>query len=128
MWERKEKKPLKYSMGSQLMGYEDIGGLVAGRVVEIRQSSSHVSDNEYRLQLDPRTVREEIVEGSEKKIIDQWWIEEKEAVPFNEERFAKALVFYQKKREALKMVREAYIDMRKELYPEEYAEKEEVKT
>lgn len=123
MFERKEKIELKYKIGDKLMGYAegiDGGAFVAGIVIVAEPSTTCGFDNEYKLLLDCRIVEKKEVEDGKKIKIDTWWIGEKEATPFDEDRFIRALAHVQKRRECIKMAREEYIAMHKELYPERY--------
>lgn len=82
MFDRKkdELPPLLYNVGDKIMGYHSsIGGhIVGGEIVERQRSVSYLDDNEYKVKLEP-----ELCQGEEGKDIT-WWISEKEAKPFKQ--------------------------------------------
>ena len=85
MFDRKkdELPPLLYNVGDKIMGYHvSIGGqmLVGGEVVERKQSTSYLDENEYKVKLE-----HELCLGCEEGKDSTWWINEKEAKPFKQD-------------------------------------------
>lgn len=73
---------LLYNVGEKIMGYHSsIGGhmLVGGEIVEREQSTSYLSENQYKVRLEP-----ELCEGSKEGKDSTWWITEKEAKQFKQ--------------------------------------------
>jgi hypothetical protein len=90
-FDRKEDElpPLLYNVGDKIMGYDtSIGGsmLVGGVIIERTQSTSHLDQNEYNVRLEP-----ELCIGREEGKVITWWIEEKEAKPFKQDVWNKAV-------------------------------------
>lgn len=90
MFERKkdELPPFKYNIGDKIMGYHSsIGGqmLVGGEIIERTQSTSYLDENEYKINLEP-----ELCEGCDGGN-STWWISEKEAKPFKQEVWDRAV-------------------------------------
>lgn len=84
MFGRKELLPLLYKVGDKIMGFHvSIGGqmLVGGTIVEAKQSTSYLDDNEYSVELEPELCED----GKEIKCEFTWWINEKEAKPFKQD-------------------------------------------
>jgi hypothetical protein len=71
--------PLLYNVGDKIMGYDDVGidMLVGGTIIEVRQSTSHLCDNHYNVELEP-----EVVVGACK---GTWWINGKGIKPFKQD-------------------------------------------
>jgi len=89
MFDRKKNElpPLKYNVGDKVMGYHtSIGGqmLVGGVIVEVTQSTSYLNDNEYKVKLEP-----ELCDGAKEDLF--WWLNEKEAQPFNQDIWQKTV-------------------------------------
>ncbi len=77
-----ELPPFLYNVGDKIMGYHvSIGGqmLVGGEIVERTQSTTYLDENEYKVKLET-----ELCEGSEEGKCLTWWISEKEAKPFKQ--------------------------------------------
>lgn len=77
-----ELPPLLHNIGDKIMGYHvSIGGqmLVGGEIVERKQSTSYLDENEYNIKLEP-----ELCEGSKEGKDSTWWLNEKEAKPFKQ--------------------------------------------
>ena len=77
-----ELPPFVYNVGDKIMGYYTGMGmnmLVGGEIVEKKQSTSYLDDNEYKVKLEP-----ELCDGC-KEGECTWWIEEKEAKPFKQD-------------------------------------------
>lgn len=94
MFDRKkdELPPLLYNIGNKIMGYHlSIGGqmLVGGEIIERTQSTSYLEDNEYKVRLEP-----ELLKGCEEDKDTTWWITEKEAKPFKQEVWNKAVAHW----------------------------------
>lgn len=84
-----ELSPLLYNVGDKIMGYRvSIGGqmLVGGEIVERKQSTSYIDENEYKIKLEP-----ELCEGCEVGRDLTWWINEKEAKPFKQDVWDRAV-------------------------------------
>jgi hypothetical protein len=84
MFDRKKNElpPLIYNIGDKIMGYHISIGcqmLVGGEIIERKQSTSYLDDNEYNVKLEP-----ELRQGSEEGKDLTWWICEKEAKPFKQ--------------------------------------------
>lgn len=80
---------LLYNVGDKIMGYHSsIGGqmLVGGEIVERKQSASYLDDNQYNVKLEP-----ELCEGSKEGKDFTWWINEKEAKPFKQDTWDRAV-------------------------------------
>jgi hypothetical protein len=91
MFDRKkdELPQLLYNVGDKIMGYHvSIGGqmLVGGEIVERKQSTSYLDENEYKVKLEP-----ELCEGNEEGKDLTWWINEKEAKPFKQDVWNRAV-------------------------------------
>jgi hypothetical protein len=85
MFDRKkdELPPLLYNVGDKIMGYHvSIGGqmLVGGEIVERKQSTSYLEENDYKVKFEP-----ELCEGNKEGKDFTWWINEKEAKPFKQD-------------------------------------------
>jgi hypothetical protein len=90
-FDRKEGElpPLLYNVGDKIMGYQmSVGGqmLVGGEIIERQQSTSYLDQNEYKVKLEP-----ELCEGCEEGKDLTWWIDEKEAKPFKQDVWNKAV-------------------------------------
>ena len=90
-FERKkgELPPLLYNIGDKIMGYQtSIGGqmLVGGEIIERKQSTSYLDDNEYKVKLEP-----ELCQGCDVGKDLTWWINEKEAKLFNQDVWNRAV-------------------------------------
>jgi hypothetical protein len=78
-----ELPPLLHNVGDKIMGYHvSIGGqmLVGGEIVERKQSTSYLDENEYKVKLE-----HELCERCEVGRDLTWWINEKEAKPFKQD-------------------------------------------
>lgn len=104
LFERKkdELPPLKYKTGDKVMGYHhSIGGqtLVGGMIIDVRQSTSYLNDNEYDVKLEP-DLCDEVKESS-------WWITEKDAQPFEQYVWDRAVKHW---KEHCKLQRMSYLE------------------
>ncbi len=84
MFDRKngELPPLLYNVGDKIMGYHmsmGVSMLVGGEIVERKQSTSYLDENEYKVKLEP-----ELCQGCEEGRELTWWINEKEAKLFKQ--------------------------------------------
>ena len=91
MFDRKkdELPPLLYNIGDKIMGYQtSIGGqmLVGGEIIERKQSTSYLDDNEYKVKLE-----RELCQGCDTEKDLRWWINEKEAKSFKQEVWNRAV-------------------------------------
>ncbi len=92
MFDREQGKlpPLLYKIGDRIMGYhQNMGGgyLVGGEIIECEQSKSYIDcGNKYKVKLEG----ELLVLGSEDGEL-YWWLTEKEAQPFDDEIWKKAV-------------------------------------
>ncbi len=77
--------PLLYKVGDKIIGYDSVGidMLVGGTVIEVRQSTSHLHDNHYNVELEP-----EVVVGACK---GTWWINGKGVKPFKKDIWNRAV-------------------------------------
>lgn len=95
MFDRKkdELPPLLYNIGDKIMGYHvSIGGqmLVGGEIIERKQSTSYLDENEYSVKLEPELC-EWNGEGKDSGKDSTWWINEKEAKPFKQDVWNRAV-------------------------------------
>jgi hypothetical protein len=77
---KNELIPLLHNVGDKIMGHENSVGvdmLVGGTIIEVRQSTSCLSDNSYNVELVPEVFTEEC-KGT-------WWISEKDVKPFKQD-------------------------------------------
>lgn len=84
MFDRKngEFPPLLYNVGDKIMGYHmgmGVSMLVGGEIVERKQSTSYLDENDYKVKLGPELCDERDV-GKDLT----WWINEKEAKLFKQ--------------------------------------------
>lgn len=92
MFDRKENElpPFLYNIGDKIMGFHiSIGGemLVGGEIIGREQSRSYLNDNEYTVKLEPG-----LCEGCETGKEDiTWHIGEKEARPFKQDIWDRAV-------------------------------------
>ena len=87
MFDREEDEliPLLYMVGDKIMVYESSDGidmLIGGTVVEVRQSTSHLYDNYYNVELEA-----EVVAGACK---GTWWVNGKGVKPLKLEAWNRA--------------------------------------
>lgn len=78
-----ELPPFLYNIGDKIMGYHvGIGSqmLVGGEIVERKQSTTYLDENEYKVRLEPELCEECVVMED-----ITWWISEKEAKPFKQD-------------------------------------------
>lgn len=78
--------PLLYKVGDKIMGHESSVGvdmLVGGTVIEVSQSTTHLCDNSYNVELEP-----EVCVGACK---GTWWINGKGIKPFKQDGWDKAV-------------------------------------
>lgn len=92
MFDRKEGElpPLLYAVGNKIMGYHvslGIQSLVGGEIVEAVQSTSYLDENSYKVKLEPELCGKDKEIGKETTL----WINEKEAKPFNQDVWNKAV-------------------------------------
>lgn len=87
---KKGEEPLLiYNIGDKIMGYHSsIGGhmLVGGEIIERKQSTSYLDDNEYKIKLEP-----ELCNGCDIGKDLTWWINQKEAKPFKQDIWNRAV-------------------------------------
>lgn len=107
MFDRKEDElpPFVYNVGDKIMGYHmSIGGqmLVGGEIVGREQSTSYLDDNKYRVKLEP-----ELCDGCEVGKDLTWWIDEKNAKPFKQYVWDKAVIHWL---EHCRFQREGYLE------------------
>jgi hypothetical protein len=119
MYERKpeDMKPLKYKVGDKIMGFAQglaFEMVVAGEVINTRQSTSHLNDNEYNVKL-LECIR---VPGQPDR--KDFWIDEHEARPFVQEVFDKAFSAWTERDNHLRISRELYTSVQQVLYPERF--------
>lgn len=91
MFDRKpnELPPFLYNIGDKILGYYASMGmqmLVGGEIVERKQSTSYLDNNEYKVKLEP-----ELCEGCEDGKDCTWWIDEKEVKPFKQDVWNRAV-------------------------------------
>ena len=91
MFDRKEGElpRLLYKVGDKIMGYHNSVGmssLVGGEIVEAVQSTSYLDENSYNVKLEPELCSLGKENGKE----ISFWINEKEAKPFNQDVWNKA--------------------------------------
>lgn len=91
MFEREPDKlpPLLYNIGDKIMGYQASMGmqmLIGGEIIERKQSTSYIDDNEYKVKLEP-----DLLEGCKEGECYTWWLNEKEAKPFKQDVWKKAV-------------------------------------
>ena len=82
--------PLKYKVGDKIMGYNKSLGcdtLVGGVIIGAEQSTSYLGDNKYDVKIEHELCEKDVAEGDAKIT---WWINEKEAMPFDQEIWNKA--------------------------------------
>ncbi len=96
MFDRKEKDipPLKYKIGDKIMGYHsNVGwhGLVGGEIIEVEQSKSYLSDNEYKIKLEPELCGND---NNGKKEVFTGFLAEGEAQPFKQDVWDRAVDHY----------------------------------
>lgn len=116
MFDRKkdELPPLKYKVGDKIMGHHSsIGGqmLVGGVVVEATQSTSYLSENEYKVKLE-----HELCDDVNEDLF--WWINEKEAQPFKQSVWNRAVNHWKAHGEFNRKAYLEYVRMHKALREE----------
>lgn len=125
-FEKQEKDPLKFRIGDKIMGYHTGPGiwtLVAGEIVDAKQSNSYIRDNEYNVRLIPELLDNGMKEG----VI--FHIPENKARPFDEVRVLQAIKHWKNEIRLRAEALEENISMLKLLYPEDYKdEKKENET
>lgn len=87
-----ELPPFLYNIGDKIMGYYTGMGndmLVGGEIIERKQSTSHLTHNEYNVKLEP-----ELCEGCEEGKVIAWWIDEDDVKPFKQDAWNKAVIHW----------------------------------
>lgn len=112
LFDRKENEllPLKYKVEDKIMGFHiNIAGdmLVGGIIVEVKQSTSYLDDNEYKVKIEP-----ELCSGDTDLF---WWIDEKEAQPFKQDVWDRSVIHWKRHLELKKKSYLEYVRMHKSL-------------
>lgn len=121
-FERQEKEPLKFKVGDKIMGYYTGHGawvLVAGEIVEAKQSGTYLQDNNYDVRLIPELLDDSMKEGV------TFQLSEKEARPFDETRALQAIKHWKNEMRLRAEAHEEHVMMLKLLYPENYQDEKE---
>lgn len=120
----REPTPLKFKVEDMVMGYHSghsVWMLVAGKIVKVNQATGLFGHNSYEVELIDELLDEDI----KKKCI--LTLEEGETRPFNRDRVLKAIEYWKNEMRLRGEASEEHIKMRKELYPEDYQDKERLK-
>ena len=120
-----EYSPLLYNIGDKIMGFQiSLGGemLVGGKVIEVEQSKSYLDDNKYNVELEHEIEFETELSFCNRERKDgmkiTWWLDEKNAQPFDTEVWKKAVAHWVKHNELKRKSYLEYIRMHKSLRKE----------